>query len=164
MGHEPIFYCGEEMRSAPEKLNYMVRGEVELMGYELVGLELSGQGKGGLMLRVYIDHADGISLDDCVQVSHQISGMLDVEDPIKEPYQLEVSSPGLDRPLFEREHFERFEGSKVRVKTHTKIEGRHRFTGVLRGVAENQVLVEEDGAIHGIAIELIDSARLVPDF
>jgi ribosome maturation factor RimP len=163
MGHEPIFYCGEEMRSAAEKLKSLVRAEVELLGYELVGLEMTGQGKGSALLRIYIDHADGIGLDDCVQVSHQISGVLDVEDPIKEPYQLEVSSPGLDRPLFEREHFERFEGSRVRVKTHTKIEGRHRFTGVLRGVAENQVLIEEDGKIHGIAIELIDSARLIPD-
>ncbi len=164
MGQEPIFYCGEEMRSAPEKLKSLVRAEVELLGYELVGLHMSGQGKGGALLRVYIDHADGINLDDCVQVSHQISGVLDVEDPIKEPYQLEVSSPGLDRPLFEREHFERFQGSKVRVKTHTKIEGRHRFTGVLRGVAEDQILIDEDGTLHRIAMDQIDSARLIPEF
>jgi len=135
-----------------------------LLGYELVGLELTGQAKGNALLRIYIDHADGIKLDDCVAVSHQVSGVLDVEDPIKENYRLEVSSPGLDRPLFELAHFERFKGSKVRIKTQTKIENRHRFTGVLGGVEENQVLIEEDGILYRIPIELIDSARVVPEF
>ncbi|MCU7930949.1 MAG: ribosome maturation factor RimP [Candidatus Thiodiazotropha sp. (ex Codakia rugifera)] len=152
------------MRSAPEKLKSLVRKEVELLGYELVGVEMSGQGKGGSLLRIYIDHDDGILLDDCVQVSHQVSGVLDVEDPIKEQYQLEVSSPGMDRPLFEQAHFERFQGSKVRVKTHTKIENRHRFKGVLSGIEENQVLIEEDGTLYRIPIELIDSARVIPEF
>jgi ribosome maturation factor RimP len=152
------------MRSAPEKLKSLVKQEVELLGYELVGVELTGQGKGGTLLRIYIDHADGITLDDCVAVSHQVSGVLDVEDPIKENYRLEVSSPGLDRPLFEAEHFERFKGSRVRLKTQTKIENRHRFTGVLGGVEENQVLIEEDGTLYRIPIDLIDSARVVPEF
>jgi ribosome maturation factor RimP len=152
------------MRSAPEKLTRLVKQEVELLGYELVGIELTGQAKGNVLLRIYIDHADGIMLDDCVAVSHQVSGVLDVEDPIKENYRLEVSSPGLDRPLFELAHFERFKGSKVRVKTQTKIENRHRFTGVLGGVEENQVLIEEDGTLYRIPIELIDSARVVPEF
>ncbi|MCU7797425.1 MAG: ribosome maturation factor RimP [Candidatus Thiodiazotropha sp. (ex Myrtea spinifera)] len=152
------------MRSAPEKLNSLVRQEVELLGYELVGIEMVSQGKGGILLRIYIDHADGITLDDCVEVSHQVSGVLDVEDPIKENYRLEVSSPGLDRPLFELAHFERYKGSKVRVKTQSKIENRHRFTGVLGGVEENQVLIEEDGTLYRIPIELIDSARVVPEF
>ncbi|MCU7906012.1 MAG: ribosome maturation factor RimP [Candidatus Thiodiazotropha sp. (ex Epidulcina cf. delphinae)] len=152
------------MRSAPEKLKSLVRQEVELLGYELVGVQLIGQGKGVSLLRIYIDHADGVTLDDCVQVSHQVSGVLDVEDPIKEKYQLEVSSPGMDRPLFEPAHFERFQGSRVRVKTHAKIENRHRFTGVLGGVEENQVLVEEDGILYRIPINLIDSARVVPEF
>jgi ribosome maturation factor RimP len=152
------------MRSAPEKLLTLVRQEVELLGYELVGIELTGQAKGNVLLRIYIDHADGIKLDDCVAVSHQVSGVLDVEDPIKENYRLEVSSPGLDRPLYELAHFERFKGSKVRIKTQTKIENRHRFTGVLGGVEENQVLIEEDGTLYRIPIELIDSARVVPEF
>lgn len=152
------------MRSTPEKLNSLVKQEVELLGYELVGVELIGQGKGGTLLRIYIDHADGITLDDCADVSHQVSGVLDVEDPIQENYRLEVSSPGLDRPLFEIAHFERFKGSKVRVKTQTKIDNRHRFIGVLGGVEENQVLIEEDGTLYRIPIELIDSARVVPEF
>ncbi|MEJ2610197.1 MAG: ribosome maturation factor RimP [Candidatus Thiodiazotropha sp.] len=152
------------MRSAPEKLKLLVRQEVELLGYELIGVELSGQGKGRTLLRIYIDHEDGIVVDDCAQVSHQISGVMDVEDPIKENYQLEVSSPGMDRPLFEKAHFERFRGSKVRVKTQTKIDGRHRFTGKLDGVEDNQVLIEEDGTLYRIPMDQIDSARVIPEF
>ncbi len=152
------------MRSAPEKLKLLVKQEVELLGYELVGVEFVGQGKGAAVLRIYIDHAEGITLDDCVEVSHQVSGVLDVEDPIQENYRLEVSSPGLDRPLFELAHFQRFTGSKVRIKTRTKIDNRHRFIGVLGGVEENQVLIEDDGTCYRIPFEAIDSARVVPEF
>lgn len=152
------------MRSAPEKLKQLIKQEAELLGYELVGVEFVGQGKGAALLRIYIDHADGITLDDCVEVSRQVSGVLDVEDPIQENYRLEVSSPGLDRPLFELEHFERFKGSKVKLKTRVKIENRHRFTGLLSGVEENQVLIEEDGNSYRIPFEEIDSAKLIPEF
>jgi ribosome maturation factor RimP len=164
MGLWPIFYWGEIVRSAPEKLVRLLRDEVELLGYELVGVELTGQGKGGKLLRVYIDHADGINLDDCVQVSHQVSGVLDVEDLILENYRLEVSSPGLDRPLFEKAHFERFTGHQAKLKTHSKIDGRHRFIGTLQGVEEGVVLIEDEGTLYRIAFEEIESARLVPEF
>ncbi|MEN8166714.1 MAG: ribosome maturation factor RimP [Pseudomonadota bacterium] len=152
------------MRSAPDKLVRLLRDEVELLGYELVGVELIGQGKGDMLLRIYIDHADGINMDDCVQVSHQVSGVLDVEDPIREHYRLEVSSPGLDRPLFEKAHFERFEGHKARIKTRSKIDTRHRFTGVLQGVEEERVLLEDDGTLYRIPLDEIVTARLIPDF
>ena len=152
------------MRSAPEKLVRLLRAEVELLGYELVAVELIGQGKGGMLLRVYIDHEDGINLDDCVQVSHQVSGVLDVEDPIHEHYRLEVSSPGLDRPLMEEAHFTRFIGHKARLKTRVKIENRHRFTGVLQGVEEHRVLLEDDGVVYRLPIDDIETARLVPEF
>jgi ribosome maturation factor RimP len=152
------------MRSAPEKLKQLIRQEVELLGYELIGVEFVGQGKGAALLRIYIDHADGITLDDCVEVSHQVSGVLDVEDPIQENYRLEVSSPGLDRPLFELAHFERFKGSRVKLKTRVKVDNRHRFSGLLGGVEENQVLIEEDGNSYRIPFEDIDSARLIPEF
>ncbi len=152
------------MRSAPDKLVRLLRDEVELLGYELVGVELIGQGKGEMLLRIYIDHADGINMDDCVQVSHQVSGVLEVEDPIREHYRLEVSSPGLDRPLFEKAHFERFEGHKVRIKTRSKIETRHRFTGVLQGVEEERVLLEDDGTLYRIPLDEIVTARLIPEF
>lgn len=152
------------MRSAPDKLTKLLREEVELLGYEFVGAVLTGQGKGGSLLRLYIDHEDGINLDDCVQVSHQVSGVLDVEDPIRENYRLEVSSPGLDRPLFELAHFQRFEGQKARIQTRIKIENRHRFTGLLKGVEDATVLLEDDGALYRIPMDEIETARLVPEF
>jgi ribosome maturation factor RimP len=152
------------MRSAPEKLVRLLRDEVELLGYELVAVELTGQGKGGMLLRIYIDHEDGVNLDDCVQVSHQVSGVLDVEDPIRENYRLEVSSPGLDRPLVEEAHFVRFAGHRARIKTRSKIENRHRFTGMLKGVDERVVLLEDDGVVYRLPLDEIESARLVPEF
>ena len=151
------------MRSAPEKLKTLVRQEVELLGYELVGVELTGQSKGATLLRIYIDHADGITLDDCVAVSHQVSGVLDVEDPIKENYRLEVSSPGLDRPLFTKEHFRRFCGHKASVKLRTKVAGRRKIVGVLIAVGEDEVVVDEAGERYTVAFDSIDSARLVPE-
>jgi ribosome maturation factor RimP len=133
------------------------------MGYELVGIEYRSGADSGL-LRIYIDREGGIQLDDCVAVSRQVSAMLDVEDPLKEAYQLEVSSPGVDRPLFVKEHFERFAGSRVRVKLRMKMHGRRRFEGVLQGVQDDNVVLEMDGEMEYLPLDQIDSARLVPEF
>lgn len=160
----PFFIAVKKMRSAPEKLVRLLREEVELLGYELVAVELTGQGKGGMLLRIYIDHEAGVNLDDCVQVSHQVSGVLDVEDLIRERYRLEVSSPGMDRPLVEEAHFARFKGYKARIKTRSKIENRHRFTGMLQGVEEHMVLIEDDGTLYSLPLDEIETARLVPEF
>ena len=116
------------------------------MGFEFVGLEYGGQAGAGGLLRVYIDHTDGIDVDDCADVSHQLSGVLDVEDPIKGNYILEVSSPGLDRPLFSKRDFERFAGSRVSIKLRVKLQERRRFEGILQGIREGQV-VTRDGRI-----------------
>jgi ribosome maturation factor RimP len=115
------------------------------------------------LLRVYIDRAAGITLDDCARVSHQVSGVLDVEDPITGEYDLEVSSPGLDRPLFSREHFERFGGQRARVTLEAPIEGRRRFTGELGGVRGDAVSVWVDGEEYLLPFDAIASARLTPD-
>ncbi|EGV50498.1 ribosome maturation factor RimP [Candidatus Endoriftia persephone] len=152
------------MRSAPDKLIQLIRQEVDLLGYELVGVESTSGPRGNLLLRIYIDHEQGINVDDCAQVSHQVSGVLDVEDPIKEKYDLEVSSPGLDRPLFEAADFERFKGQRVRVKTRMKIGNQRRFSGTLCGLEGNTILLEEDGKQHAIPLDEIDSARLIPEF
>ena len=133
------------------------------MGYELVGVEYRSGGGSGL-LRVYIDREDGIMLDDCVDVSRQVSAMLDVEDPLKEAYQLEVSSPGVDRPLFVKEHFERFAGSKIRIKLRMKLHGRKKFEGVLHGIQADDVVLEMDGEMEYLPLDQIESARLVPEF
>ena len=131
--------------------------------FELVHVEQAAQNRETL-IRVYVDRPGGITLDDCVYISRQLGDLLDIHIPDLGSYRLEVSSPGLARPLFELEHFERFKGSKVKLKTRTRIENRHRFTGVLGGVEENQVLIEEDGTSYRIPFEEIDSAKVVPEF
>ncbi len=150
------------MLPADSQLTCLVRGVVEAMGYELVGVEYL-RTRGTTRLRVYIDRAQGITLDDCAAVSHQLSGFLDVEDPIPGQYDLEVSSPGLDRPLVFAEHFERFAGHRVRVRLHDKIEGRRRLEGILLGVAPGGVRLRADERDWEIPLTSIDSARLVPD-
>jgi len=120
-------------------------------------------GRRGL-LRVYIDSEDGISIDDCQAVSHQVSGLLDVEDPIPGQYSLEVSSPGLDRPLFRAADFERFAGHEVRLRLVAPVEGRRKFRGVLVGLRDGRVVVQVEEQELVVALEEIDEARLVPDY
>ncbi|WP_330178527.1 ribosome maturation factor RimP [Candidatus Vondammii sp. HM_W22] len=133
------------------------------MGYELAGVEYLSQRKGGSLLCIYIDHADGIAMGDCVKVSHQVSGVLDVEDPIHETYRLEVSSLGLDRPLFTKEDFDRFTGSRVNIKLCVKLQGRRRFEGFLNGTLDDDVLVTVDDENFILPLEQIDEARLVSE-
>ena len=152
------------MRTVPESLTIMIRNPVENLGYELVGMELTDRGTGGKLLRIYIDSEDGITLDDCSKVSHQVGGILDVEDPIRGNYSLEVSSPGLDRPLFYKEHFEKFKNKKAKIKMSSPYEGRRKFTGILDGVDGEFVLVVEDGEHYRLPYDQIDSARLVAEF
>ena len=164
MGRVPIFCFWGCMRSAPEHLIALIGGTVEPMGYELVGVEFFGRGKGGKVLRVYIDGEDGITLDDCTAVSHQLSGMLDVEDPIRENFDLEVSSPGLDRPLFRAEHFARFAGERARIRLKRPLEGRRNFEGILKGADDEFVELVVEDETRRLALDDIDSARLVPTF
>lgn len=150
------------MQQAPQALYELIGPIVERLGYELVGLDYRPQAGKGL-LRVYIDAVAGVTLDDCERVSHQISGLLDVEDPIQGAYTLEVSSPGLDRPLFRPEDFSRFAGRRARVQLHTLQDGRRKYTGVLRGLRGDAVLIEEDGAEAAVPWDNIAKANLEPD-
>jgi ribosome maturation factor RimP len=134
------------------------------MGYEMVGVEYLSDSPGGAVLRVYIDQEAGVQLDDCTKVSHQLSGVLDVEDPIRGEYNLEVSSPGLDRPLFEKAHFERFVGHQVKIRLARSHEGRRRFKGVIVSVEGDEVTVNVDGEEYVLPFADIDTARLVPVF
>lgn len=151
------------MRSAPQRLSEMVKAVVEPMGYEFVGLELFGRLDAGSLLRVYIDAPAGIGLDDCAQVSHQLSGLLDVEDPIAGKYSLEVSSPGLDRPLFELAHFERFKGREVKVRLAKAVAGRRRYKGVIQGIRGDEIELRVEGQDVVVDYGQIESANLVPD-
>jgi ribosome maturation factor RimP len=150
------------MRHAPDNVQKLVAPAVESLGYELVGVEFLPQGGHGL-LRVYIDSEAGITLADCQRVSHQLSGVLDVEDVIKGRYHLEVSSPGLDRPLFEAKHFERFAGSQVNVKLAAPINGRRKLRGVLQGMKGDDVVLDVDGEVISVPLSAIDKANLVPE-
>ena len=145
-----------------DELATLLEPTVERLGYELADLEVRLGGESGLV-RVFIDKADGIGLDDCEAVSRAISALLDVEDPLPGNYSLEVSSPGLDRKLTKSEHFQRFMGHIVKVKMRVPVEGRRRFRGKLLSTDENNIVVEVDGESHSLALAAIDTARLVPD-
>ncbi len=134
------------------------------MGYELLGVDFLPRGGGRALLRVYIDQAEGITLDDCAAVSHQLSGVFDVEDPVAGEYDLEVSSPGLDRPLFTREHYARFRGCRARIRLRTKQDGRRNFEGILGDIQDEVVCLEVEGHRIDLPLAVVESARLVPEF
>ena len=145
-----------------DELAKLLEPTVERLGYELTDLEVRLGGKGGL-IRVFVDKADGIDLDDCEKVSLAVSALLDVEDPVPGNYNLEVSSPGLDRKLTKVEHFQRFAGETVKVQMRFPIEGRRRFRGTLVSSDDENIVVEVDGESHSLPLKTIDTARLVPE-
>lgn len=162
VGRWPTFYLVIEMRQDFQMLRRIVAATVEAMGYELVGVEFHPRSSNAL-LRVYIDGENGITLDDCQRVSHQLSGVLDVEDPIAGPYTLEISSPGLDRPLFEAKHFVRFAGAVVRIQLREPLDGRRKLVGHLLGMRGDDVVIAgSDGQEWEVPLEGIEKARLVP--
>ena len=145
-----------------DELRKVLEPTVERLGYELADLEVRLGSKGGLV-RVTIDKPDGIDLEDCEKVSHAVSALLDVEDPMAGEYNLEVSSPGLDRKLTKIEHFQRFEGETVKITMRFPIEGRRRFRGRLLSSDDKNIVVEVDGESHSLPLATLDTARLVPD-
>jgi ribosome maturation factor RimP len=148
-------------------LTELVEPVVEAMGYELWACEYLPRRRRAL-LRVYIDRRDGVTLDDCGRVSHQLSGVLEVEDAIGAPYVLEVSSPGLDRLLLKADHFERFAGHRVKIKLKWLVEGRRNFSARLLGIEDDRVLIDEEETSqkktsYAIPFTAIERARLVPE-
>lgn len=150
------------MRQASATIRATVEPVVTGLGYELVGVEYGG-GRGNGRLRVYIDTTDGVTLDDCAAVSEQLSLALDVDDPIPDAYVLEVSSPGLNRPLFARADFERFCGERVFVRLEQPLEGRRKFRGLLVRVDGEDALVEVDGATWRLPLAAVEQAHLIMD-
>lgn len=129
-------------------------------GYELVEVEFTGQ-LGTRVLRVYIDKpGGGISLDDCTRATHLLNPVLDLEDFVPEHYLLEVSSPGIDRPVRKLEDFDRFNGEEAKVVTFAPLEGRKRFTGILRGTHNGLIVLECEGKTFEIAPENLKKANL----
>jgi len=146
-----------------EKLVQLLEPVVETLGYELVLLEYSPNSQNSL-LRLYIDAPGGIGLGDCEKVSREVAALMDVEDPINVAYSLEVSSPGLDRPLAKPAHFERFMNEQARIQLVAPKNGRRRFVGWIRAAGEQSVTLEtEQGAVE-IEYSEMERARLVPDY
>jgi len=145
-----------------EKLQQLLEPVIESLGYELVLLEYAPSHDP--LLRIYIDSPGGINLDDCERVSREVSAVMDVEDPIKSNYRLEVSSPGMDRPLVKPAHFERFLGQKIKVQLLVPVNGRRKFAGILQGIDGNTIKIEMiDGTVE-LDISSMERARLVPPF
>lgn len=146
-----------------ERVQQMLEPVVESLGYELVLLEFSPSTKSGL-LRLYIDAPGGITIEDCERVSREVAAVLDVEDPISSGYRLEVSSPGLDRPLVKPAHFERFVNEQARIQLIAPRDGRRRFVGWIRGFNDGAVQLETSEGMVAIPLADIDRARLVPEY
>jgi ribosome maturation factor RimP len=151
------------MAVASAQLRKMLEPGVQGQGFELVEVELSGTGRHTL-LRVYIDSPAGVTVDDCARVSNQLSAILDVEDLIDGRYTLEVSSPGLDRPLVKPEDFTRFTGEMIKVLLGQPLSGRKNFKGRLIAVAPEHVVLGLDGETLDVAFDRIEKARLIPKF
>jgi ribosome maturation factor RimP len=145
-----------------EKLLALLEPPLTAMGYELVDLEVRVGGNG--LLRIYIDREGGVDLEDCERVSRQIGTLLDVEEPIPDSYALEVSSPGLDRPLRTAAHFERFAGHEAKIRLAGPLEGRRNFKGRLCGVEDDGILIDVDGRQWHLPLAEVATAHLVPEF
>ncbi len=147
--------------SLREQLIALIEPLLGQLGYELVDLEYA-PGRSRSLLRVFIDQPQGVGLEDCERVSHELSALLDVEDPVPTAYTLEVSSPGLDRVLRTRAHFERFVGERVWVELKVARAGRRRYTGVLQALGPEDIELIVDGAIVKVPFAEISRARLAP--
>lgn len=147
-----------------ESVREVVEPIIEELGLELVEVTY-GNEQGRWILRLTIDGPDGIGHEECQRVSEAVDGPLDEADPVPGSYYLEVSSPGLDRPLVKPEHFVRFAGNKVRIRTQVPIDGRRNWTGQLKGLDGDKVLIAVDGGPEtALPLDQIARARLVPDF
>lgn len=155
------------MRTVDTRLRALVESGVNALGFDLVDVEQVG-GRSHQTLRVYIDCRGGITVDDCADVSRHLSALLDVEDPLPGSYTLEVSSPGLDRPLVTLADFQRYRGEMVKLRTHEPVAGRKNFTGRLLDVTPDRIALEVGPAAGGamervdLAFSAIERARLVP--
>ncbi len=151
------------MNSKQTQLEQLIAPVVESLGFELWGMEYSMH-RNTALLRIYIDRADGVLVEDCARVSRQVSSVMDVEDPISGEYTLEVSSPGMDRPLYTLDHYGQFVGANVKLRLRIAFEGRRKFSGLLKGVEGDEIVLEIDQEEYLLPFELIEKANVVPTF
>ena len=150
------------MATLVERLTNMLEPAVAAAGFELIGVEFIRSKQS--TLRVYIDHKEGITVDNCADVSHQVSAVLDVEDPINTEYFLEVSSPGMERPFFKAAHFEQFIGEEAAVQLNVALENRRKFTAVITAVEDNVIVFTIGEDSFKVPMSAIKKAHLVPKF
>ncbi|MEH6625973.1 MAG: ribosome maturation factor RimP [Motiliproteus sp.] len=151
------------MATKREQLELLITPVVTGLGFDLWGIEYMSQGR-HTVLRIFIDAEKGVFIQDCAAVSRQLSSVFDVEDPIAGEYSLEVSSPGMDRPLFTLEHYKAHVGQRVQLKLRVPFEGRRRFNGLLKAVEGDEVIVQVDDQEYLLPIDSIDKANIVPQF
>lgn len=150
------------MSTLEQKLTELITDPVEALGYELVGIEFV-RGRTST-LRIYIDSEIGITVDDCAEVSHQVSAVMDVEDPITIAYNLEVSSPGMERPLFNSEHYVRFIGEEVSLVLRIAVQNRRKWQGIIKSVEGEMITVTVQDKDAVFALSNIQKANIVPQF
>ena len=143
-------------------LSAMLKPVVERMGYIYWGLQFNNHGRHAVV-RVYIDHPEGITLDDCSVVSNQLSGVLDVEDVLRQSYTLEVSSPGIERPLLNNEHYELYIGAKIKVKSYIPLNNRKNFSGRLEAANKSAITLRIEDELIDIPYNAIKQGRLLCD-
>ncbi len=166
MGPKCPLFCYVEMTKREEiiqKVWELAEPVVISLGLELVDVEFQRE-RQGWVLRLYIDKPGGVNLGDCVRVSEVLGDLLDAKDFIHHAYHLEVSSPGLDRPLRKKEDFKRFAGDKVRIQMEEPIEGRRNFTGLLRGIEGEDILLEVDGRLWRLPRDKVKKANIKYEF
>ena len=152
------------MSAKLKQLEEILRPVVEGLGYELWGIEFRSRGHDSV-LRIFIDDAEnGITIEDCEKVSRQVGGVMDVEDPIQSEYTLEVSSPGMDRPLFRLEHYREFVGHTVKLRLRMAFEGRRKFQGMIKGVEGDEVVIVVDDHEYLLPFDSIEKASIIPTF
>jgi ribosome maturation factor RimP len=145
-----------------ETMMVMLAPAVSAVGFELWGLEFFQQGRHSV-LRLFIDGPNGVGVDDCAMVSHQVSGVLDVEDPIAGEFTLEVSSPGWDRPLFTLPQYTRFIGTEVSVRLASPLNGRRKYKGIIQSTTDDAVELLVEGAAVLIPFAAIDKGNVEPN-
>jgi len=148
----------------PVGLTELLEPAVESLGYELIGMEYHSQGKHST-LRLFIDGPNGVNADDCGAVSHQVSGILDVEEPIKGGFTLEVSSPGIERPLFKFQHYEQFVGRNIKLKLREAVGTQKKFKGEITHIEGTRIFIfcEDIKSEIGFEIDEVDKANLLPE-
>jgi ribosome maturation factor RimP len=151
------------MASKEEQLMAMFAPVVAALECELWGVEYMTSGP-NKVLRVYIDKDGGVVLEDCEKVSRQLSALMDVEDPIAGEYNLEVSSPGMDRPLYTLEQFRRYVGELVAVRLRVPFDGRRKFKGKMIGIEDGDVVIVVDNEEYLLPVGSIEKANIVPQF